>query len=141
MFKHLAPSLSHAPCLAIFLAFGAAHAAAPAAAAARAPEALPFAKGDTATVKGKFKGPENVSRDFAVPMKAGQTLEVSLQDKPGTAYTSIYRPGAPRFAGEGRKKWTVHPTIEGSYVVHVFLTKSAAGKGESSTYELTVTRK
>jgi hypothetical protein len=118
----------------------AAHDAKPA--AVKAPETLKFDKdGAVAKSKGAFKGPKTVARDFAVPMKAGQTLEVSLEDKPGTTYTYIYRPGAPQVEGEGRKKWSVHPTVEGTYVVHVFLTQSAADKGEASTYELSVTRK
>ena len=94
-----------------------------------------------AKTKGAFKGPKNFSRDFAVPMKAGQTLDVLLEDKPGTTYAYIYRPGAPQVEGEGRKKWTIHPTVDGTYIVHVFLTKSSVDKGEASTYELTVTRK
>lgn len=144
-FRIVSPALG----LAALLAFGAAHAAshtAPAkdakAATAKAPEALKFDKdGAVAKSKGAFKGAKNFSHDYAVPMKAGQTLEVSLEDKPGTTYAYIYRPGAPQIEGEGRKKWSIHPTVEGTYVVHVFLTKSAVVKGDSSTYELTVTRK
>ena len=74
-------------------------------------------------------------------MQAGQSLEVKLTDKPGTAFTYIYRPGAPQVEGEGRKQWTIKPTVEGDYVVHVFLTKAAADKGEAASYELVVTRK
>jgi len=133
--------------LAALLAFGAAHAVTPAhkvakTAAAKAPDTLKFDKTDAvAKTRGSFKGPKNFSHDYAVPMKAGQTLEVMLTDKPGTTFTYIYRPGAPQVEGEGRKKWTIHPTVDGTYVVHVFLTKSAVVKGDSSTYELTVTRK
>lgn len=133
---------------AALLSFGVAHAAAPAAKiakaepAAKAPDALKFDKDDAvAKTKGAFKGSKSFSHDYAVPMKAGQTLEVSLEDKPGTTYTYIYRPGAPQVEGEGRKKWSIHPTVDGTYVVHVFLTQSAVDKGDSSTYELTVTRK
>lgn len=134
--------------LAALFAFGAANAAAPAAKiakaepAAKAPDTLKFDKADAvAKAKGAFKGPKNFSHDYAVPMKAGQTLEVVLTDKPGTTFAYIYRPGAPQVEGEGRKKWTVHPTVDGTYVVHVFLTQSAVDKAEASTYELTVTRK
>lgn len=125
-------------CSALVVA-GLAHAAAPAKTTA---EPIAFAKGaDTATVKGRFKGPKRFERDYAVPMTAGGTLEVSLQDKPGKTYASIYRPGEPQKEGEGRKRWTIKPTVDGTYVVHVFLTRSAVDKGESSTYELTVARK
>ena len=136
--------------LAALLAFGTAHAAKPAvpaakdakAATAKAPDTLKFDKdGAVAKSKGAFKGPKNFSHDYAVPMKAGQTLDVLIEDKPGTVYAYIYRPGAPQVEGEGRKKWSVHPTVDGTYVVHVFLTKSAAVKGDSATYDLTVTRK
>jgi|GEM_PF-1910165 len=143
-FRTVPPAIGFAA----LLAFGVAHAAGPAAKiakatpAAKAPEALKFDKDSAvAKAKGAFKGRKNFSRDYAVPMKAGQTLEVQLTDKPGTTYTYIYRPGAPQVEGEGRKKWTVHPTVDGVYVVHVFLTQSAVNKGEASTYELTVTRK
>ena len=143
-FRTVPPAIGFAA----LLAFGAAHAAAPAAKvakaepAAKAPDTLKFDKdGAVAKTKGAFKGSKNFSHDYAVPMKAGQTLEVLLTNKPGTTYTYLYRPGAPQIEGEGRKKWTVHPTVEGTYVVHVFLTKSAVDKGDASTYELTVTRK
>lgn len=133
---------------AALLAIGAAHAAAPAAKiakaepAAKTPDTLKFDKADAvAKTKGAFKGPKSFAHDYAVPMKAGQTLEVVLTDKPGTTFAYIYRPGAPQVEGEGRKKWTIHPTVDGTYVVHVFLTQSAVDKNESSTYELTVTRK
>lgn len=150
MSKTLSFALGGAFSLAALLASTAAHAVKPAApaaketkaAAAKAPETLKFDKdGSVAKAKGAFKGPKNFSRDYAVPMKAGQTLEVLLEDKPGTTYTYIYRPGAPQIEGEGNKKWKIHPTVEGTYIVHVFLTKSAVEKGESSTYNLTVTRK
>jgi len=151
-YRVLSPAISLAATLAFAVTAFAAEHAAPAAApaakiakaapAAKAPETLKFDKDDAvATSKGAFKGPKNFSRDFAVPMKAGQTLDVLLTDKPGTTYAYIYRPGAPQIEGEGRKKWSVHPTVDGTYVVHVFMTKSAVEKGESSTYELTVTRK
>jgi len=143
-FRIAVPSIGFAALLAI----AAAHAAAPAAkiakaeAAAKAPDTLKFDKDDAvARTKGAFKGPKIFSHDYAVPMKAGQTLDVLLEDKPGTTYAYIYRPGAPQVEGEGRKKWSIHPTVDGTYVVHVFLTKSAVDKGEASTYELTVTRK
>lgn len=134
-------------CLASLLAFATAMAATPATGKvadqpAKAPATLKFDKaGASATAKGKFKGPKDVVHDYAVPMQAGQTLEVKLSDKPGTAFSYIYRPGAPQVEGEGRKQWTIQPTVDGTYVVHVFLTKSAADKGESASYELSVTRK
>lgn len=137
-------------CLAALFAFGQAHAAKPvvavagkSAAARPAPaEPLRFARGsDTATVKGSFKGGKGHVRDFTVPLQAGQTLEVALGDKSDMVYSYIYRPGAPQVEGEGRKKWKVQPTVEGNYVVHVYLTQSAVDKKESASWELTVTRK
>lgn len=109
---------------------------------AKAPEELKFSTdGKSATAKGAFKGPKTFERDYRVPMKAGQTLEVTLTDQPGTTFAFIYRPGAPQVEGEGRKHWKLTPTVEGDYVVHVFLTRSAVEKGEKSSYELSVTRK
>lgn len=134
-----------ATCLGVLFACAHLDAATPSTAkagAAKAPLTLKFDKeGVRATAKGKLKGTKEVAHDYAVPMQAGQTLEVTLSDKPGTAFTYIYRPGAPQVEGEGRKHWKVTPTSEGSYVVHVFLTKSAADKGEAASYELTVTRR
>lgn len=135
-------------CLAALFVFGNVNAAKPAVAdksTAAKPvpaEPLKFAKGsDTATVKGSFKGGKGHVRDFTVPMQAGQTLEVALVDKAGMVYSYIYRPGAAQVEGEGRKKWKVQPTVEGNYVVHVYLTQSAVDKKESASWELTVTRK
>ena len=139
-----------AACVAAFLAFGNADAAKPTLAVpARAPaakavpvEPLKFAKGsDTATVKGRFKGGRDHVRDFSVPVQAGQSLEIAIEDKPGTVYSTIYRPGAPRVEGEGRKKWKVPSTVEGDYVVHVYLTQSAVDRKEAASWELKVTRK
>ncbi|MBZ0223249.1 MAG: hypothetical protein IT467_05785 [Dokdonella sp.] len=113
----------------------------PAKAAAAKPETLKFSAEGSAKAKGAFKGSKSHFRDYSVPMTAGQTLEVTLTDKPGTTFAFIYRPGAPQIEGEGRKHWKVEQAVDGEYVVHVFLTKSAVDKGESSTYELTVTRK
>ncbi len=140
MSRSISRSLLHAACLAAAFALGSAQAAAPV--ASKAPQALKFANGsETAKVKGKFKGPQNVVHDYAVPMKAGQTLEVVLTDKPGTTYAYIFLPNAPHREGEGRKKWTLRANVDGTYIVHVFLTQSSADKGESSSYELSVTRK
>lgn len=139
-----------AACLAALFAFGNAQAAKPAVAAAgtaTAAKAVPaeplrFAKGsDTATVKGDFKGGKRHVRDFTVPMQAGQTLEVSLSDESGTVYSYVYRPGAPQVEGEGRKKWTLQPTVEGDYVVHVYLTQSAVDRKEAASWKLVVTRR
>lgn len=113
----------------------------PAKAAAAKPETLKFSAEGSAKAKGAFNGGKGHFRDYSVPMKAGQTLEVTLTDKPGTTFAYIYRPAAPQVEGEGRKHWKISPTVDGEYVVHVFLTKSAADRGESSTYELTVSRK
>lgn len=114
--------------------------AAPAPAPTVAPQAITFAKGaDHAAVKGKFKAPATVSREYTVELKSGQSVDVEIKDdKKQVTYFNVFPPGAPQRETEGRSRLTVKVHADGIYTIHTFMTRSAVEKGESATYELTV---
>lgn len=107
-----------------------------------APVVLKFGKdGARAAVKGKFKGPKDVVRNYAVDLEAGESYEVALDDgRSRVTFFSIFAPGAPQREGEGRTRATVKPGANGTYVIRVFMTQGAVDKGASSSYELTLTK-
>lgn len=126
------------PLLAVLASFPAFVAAAPA--AAPAPQAITFAKGsDHATVKGKFKAPATISREYTVELKAGNDIDVEIKDnRKQVTFFNVFAPGASQREGEGRSRQTVKVRIDGTYTIHTFMTQSAVKKGESAAYELSV---
>lgn len=112
-----------------------------AAAPAPAEQTISFAKGsDHATVKGKFKGPANISREYVVNLTAGQTLLVEVKDKQQTTFFNVFPPGAPHKEGEGRSRLETKARVDGAYTIRLFLTNGAAVKGAAASYELTVSK-
>ena len=102
-------------------------------------QTITFAKGsDHATMKGKFKGPADIAREYAVDLTAGQTLVVEVKDKNQTTFFNVFPPGAPHREGEGRSKLEVKARVDGTYTIRLFLTNGAAIKGASASYELTL---
>ena len=109
--------------------------------AAPAEQTIAFAKGsDHATVKGKFKGPVDISREYVVNLAAGQTLLVEVKDKKQTTFFNVFPPGAPHKEGEGRSRLETKARVDGDYTIRLFLTNGAAIKGAAASYELTVTK-
>jgi hypothetical protein len=110
-------------------------------AAAPAQQTITFAKGSGhATTKGKLKGPADIVREYAVDLSAGQTLVVEVKDKKQTTFFNVFPPGAPHHEGEGRSKLEVKARVDGTYIIHLFLTNGAAVKGDSASYELQLTK-
>jgi hypothetical protein len=109
--------------------------------AAPAQQTIAFAKGsDHAAAKGRLKGPDDIVREYAVDLTAGQTLLVEVKDKKETTFFNVFPPGAPHKEGEGRSKLAVKARVDGIYTIRLFLTNGAAIKGASASYELVLTK-
>jgi hypothetical protein len=100
-----------------------------------------FAKGaSSATVKGTIKGDKTI--DYALRAKAGQTMTVTFKGSNGANYFNVLPPGSTGeaiFIGatEGNEYKGELPA-DGEYRIRVFLMRSAARRGESSNYTMTV---
>jgi hypothetical protein len=100
-----------------------------------------FAKGTSAaTIKGAIKGDATI--DYKLRAKAGQTMRVTLKSSHGSNYFNVLPPGSDDvaiFAGStGGNEWTGALPADGEYKVRVYLMRSAARRGESANYTLTV---
>jgi hypothetical protein len=100
-----------------------------------------FAKGaSSATVKGTLKGDQTI--DYALRAKAGQTMTVTFKGSNGANYFNVLPPGSTGeaiFIGatEGNEFKGELPA-DGEYRIRVFLMRSAARRGEASSYTMTV---
>jgi hypothetical protein len=104
-------------------------------------QAVQFAKGKTsATIKGAIKGDQTI--DYTLRARAGQTMSVKLATKHGANYFNVLPPGSEGeaiFIGSSSgNEWTGPLTKDGEYKVRVYLMRSAARRGETANYTLTV---
>jgi hypothetical protein len=100
-----------------------------------------FSKGtSSATIKGSLKGDQTI--DYTLRAKAGQTMSVTLATKHGANYFNVLPPGSKGeaiFVGSsGGNEWTGALPADGEYKVRVYLMRSAARRGETANYTLTV---
>jgi hypothetical protein len=100
-----------------------------------------FAKGtSSATIKGSLKGDQTI--DYTLRAKAGQTMSVTLATKHGANYFNVLPPGSNDVAlfvgSSGGNEWTGALPADGEYKVRVYLMRSAARRGETANYTLTV---
>lgn len=100
-----------------------------------------FAKGTaSATIKGSIKGDQTI--DYSLRARAGQTMSVKLATKHGANYFNVLPPGSQDeaiFVGSsGGNEWTGALPADGEYKLRVYLMRSAARRGESADYTLTV---
>lgn len=130
------------PWLRIALALVASIACTPSIAADTIPKrAIAFAKGaSSATVKGSIKGDATI--DYTLRAKAGQTMTVTFKGSNGANYFNVLPPGSKGEAifigaNEGNEFKGELPA-DGEYRLRVFLMRSAARRGESSTFTFTV---
>jgi len=103
-------------------------------------ERVQFAKGKSSKViKGVLRGSQ--SRSFLVNLRAGQTLTVTLESSKGAANFNVTAPGAEQamFIGSisGNTMTEVIPS-SGDYKVDLFLMRSAARRGETANFTLTI---
>jgi hypothetical protein len=100
-----------------------------------------FAKGaSSATLKGALKGDKTI--DYKLGAKAGQTMSVTLKSSNGANYFNVLPPGSSDVAvfvgSTGGNEWTGQLTADGDYTIRVYLMRSAARRGETASYTLTV---
>jgi hypothetical protein len=103
-------------------------------------ERVTFAAGaSSATVKGQVKGNQDV--DYMVRAAAGQTLTVTLKPSSASTYFNVLPPGSDNVAmynGQFGGPFTGTLPTDGDYKVRVYLMRSAARRGASSTYTVTI---
>ncbi|MDR7058509.1 MULTISPECIES: hypothetical protein [unclassified Sphingopyxis] len=103
-------------------------------------ERVQFAKGASSkTIKASIKGYQTV--DYALGVRAGQTMTVSLTTSNASAYFNIIAPGADAalFTGsiDGNRASVQIPS-SGDYKVRVYLMRNAARRNETANYTLTI---
>jgi hypothetical protein len=102
---------------------------------------LAFAKGaSSGTVKGTLTGDRII--DYKLRAKAGQTMSVALKSSNAANYFNVLPPGskdAAIFVGStSGNDWSGQLPADGEYTVRVYLMRSAARRGETARYTLTV---
>ena len=100
-----------------------------------------FDRGNSsATIKGTIKGDQTI--DYILHAKAGQTMSVKLAASKVTNYFNVLPPGSNGeaiFIGSGGgNEWTGALSADGEYKLRVYLMRSAARRGETANYTLTV---
>lgn len=99
-----------------------------------------FAKGKSAaTMTGSIKGDQD--RTYTVDARAGQTMTVALKATKGSVEMNVYAPGNETAISLGStdpyKFTTVLPTT-GRYRVQVYQMRASARRGETASYNLTI---
>jgi len=102
---------------------------------------LQFAKGaSSATVQDSLKGDATI--DYTLRARAGQTMRVTLTTSNSANYFNVLPPGSDDVAifigsTEGNE-WSGTLPADGEYKIRVYLMRSAARRGETANYTLTV---
>jgi hypothetical protein len=102
---------------------------------------LQFAKGaSSATVQDSLKGDATI--DYTLRARAGQTMRVTLTTSNRANYFNVLPPGSDDVAifigsTEGNE-WSGTLPADGEYKIRVYLMRSAARRGETANYTLTV---
>lgn len=95
-------------------------------------------------VSGRIEGYRAAA--YAVPLRAGQTLDVTMDTAHDGAYFNIQdtrdQSGAAVFAGEtsGSRYGSVRASSDATYVIRPFLNRAAARRGEQANYTLKIDR-
>ena len=103
-------------------------------------ERVQFVKGTSSkAIKASIKGNQTV--DYALGVRAGQTMTVSLTTSNASAYFNIIAPGADAalFTGsiDGNRASVKIPS-SGDYKVRVYLMRNAARRNETANYTLAI---
>ena len=107
-------------------------------------EVLTFAPAGTTTASGEIKGYK--APVYAVPVAAGQTLTVAFKPSNTSQYLNVVdaadTTGAAVHRGEvDGPDASLTADKDTVYLLKPFLVRAAARRGESGTFEITVTRK
>jgi hypothetical protein len=99
-----------------------------------------FAKGaSSATVKGTIEGDRTV--DYLLRARAGQTMNVKLDTRHSALYFNVLPPGSDTALHVGStdgNRWSGALPADGEYRVRTYLMRSAARRGESGAYTMTI---
>ncbi len=108
-------------------------------------QTLNFAAAGSQTVSGRVEGYRSVA--YAVPLRAGQTLDVTMDTPSDSAYFNIQdardQSGAAVFAGEtsNARHGSVRAASDATYVIRPFLNRAVARRGSDATYTLRIERR
>lgn len=107
-------------------------------------QTLDFPESGTKTLSGRIVGYKSVV--YALPVRKGQRLEVTMNTKSTAAYFNIKdardTSGAALFAGEmaGTNTALIRATEDATYVLQPYLVRAAARRGESAEYTFKIER-
>lgn len=107
-------------------------------------QTLDFPASGTKTLSGRIEGYKTVA--YALPVRQGQRLEVTMESPSSSAYFNIYdakdTSGAAIFAGEtaGTNTALIRVNGDATYVIRPFLVRAVARRGQSANYTLKIER-
>ncbi len=107
-------------------------------------QTLDFPASGTKTLSGRIEGYKSVA--YALPVRQGQRLEVTMESPSSAAYFNIFdakdTSGTALFAGEtaGTNTALIRATEDATYVIRPFLNRAAARRGESANYTFKIER-
>lgn len=107
-------------------------------------QTLDFPASGTKTLSGRIEGYKTVA--YALPVRQGQRLEVTMESPSSSAYFNIYdakdTSGAALFAGEtaGTDPALIRVNGDATYVIRPFLVRAVARRGQSANYTLKIER-
>lgn len=107
-------------------------------------QTIDFPESGTKTVSGRIEGYKSVA--YAMPIRKGQRLEVTMDTKSTSAYFNIIdtkdTSGAALFAGEMNNTRTalIRATEDATYVLRPYLNRAVARRGSSADYTFKIER-
>jgi 2-keto-3-deoxy-6-phosphogluconate aldolase len=107
-------------------------------------QTLDFPETGTKTVSGRIEGYKSVA--YALPIRKGQRLEVTMDTKSTSAYFNIIdtkdTSGAALFAGElsGTNTALIRATEDATYILRPYLNRAVARRGSSADYTFKIER-
>lgn len=108
--------------------------------AQQAGQKITFAPGAAATtLKGKITG--NASRTYLLSAVSGQTLQTLFSASNRSCHFNVFEPGSGTAAHIGSaagNEFGRNPTLAGDYRIQVYLMRSAARRGESCRFSLSI---
>ncbi|MEJ1156706.1 hypothetical protein [Prosthecomicrobium sp. N25] len=103
-------------------------------------ETIAFKPGATSTtVKGRIKGDAGVA--YALATGQGQTLQTLFEPSNRSCYYNVTAPSATtadHIGSTSGNEFGVSRTVAGTYTIQVYLMRSAARRGESCRYSLSI---
>jgi hypothetical protein len=102
-------------------------------------EQVRFAKGaSSVTVPGSIRADGGVS--YALTVRAGQTMKVSMRTGSASVRFNIIAPGVdePLFSGSTARPYTGKTPVAGPYRIVVYMMEAAAMRDETAAYALTI---